>query len=112
METLQELADTLAAFDEASALKLARDEANPFAKVRDKMGDEAAKTLAPAFATAYSPSDLFAILRFHRKMTGVDLLPWLDGSAFSLWMSADGLGFVETHDLAARAWNWLDKQPA
>lgn len=112
METLQELADTLAAFDEAAALKLARDEANPFAKVRAHSGQYDAKALAAAVATAYRSDDVWAALRFHRKMTGIDLMTWFDGLTFALWMDTERLTLSGLDDLKVRAWEWLQKPPA
>lgn len=112
METLQELADTLQSFDEAQALRLARDAANPFDRVKAEAGYDSAKALAAALSAADQFDDVWAILRFHHRMGGRELSGWLcDGPVFGLWISGEpGLEVVDFDDLRDRADAWLNRQ--
>lgn len=112
METLQELADTLQAFDEAQALRLARDTANPFDRVKAEAGFDSAKALATAVSVSKQFDDVWPILRFHKRMGGKDLACWLcDGPVFGLWISGEaGLEVVDFDDLRDRADAWLKQQ--
>lgn len=112
IETLQELADTLQAFDEAQALRLARDAANLFDLVMAEANFDSAKALATAVSVSKQFDDVWPVLAFHQRMGGQNLSYWLcDGPVFGLWISGEpGLEVVDFDDLRDRADAWLKQR--
>jgi len=109
METLQELADTMAAIDEATCLRVLRDAADPFERVRIASGSTSAKALAAAIVAANQIDDVWPVLRFHRSMGGEDLFGYLCGSpVFAPWIQGEpGLEVVDFDSLKEKADAWL-----
>jgi len=112
METLQELADTLATIDEATRLRVLRDAVNPFERVRLAVDSLSAKALAAAIVSAHQFDDVWPVLRFHRKMGGEDLSGFFCGSpVFGPWIQGEpGLEVVDLDGLKAKAEDWLKQQ--
>jgi hypothetical protein len=101
METLQGLAQVLTILNEQASVPVV---ASPF----EAMG-AAGKPVATAFAVAHDIAEVWAALRFYKRMTGSDFTGCLMGCHLRYWQDRDyeinELAFL---DLRERAQDWLE----
>jgi hypothetical protein len=106
METLQGLAQVMTILEARDVEARVAARLAPF----DAMGT-AGKPVAAAFAVAHDIAEVWAALRFHKRMGGGDYTAYLMGCHLRYWQDRDyEIGELAFVDLRGRAQDWLEAQ--
>lgn len=81
----------------------------PFDRLAQR-SQEDAKAVALAFATSHQMTDVWAALRFHRRMSGADLTGYLIGCLFAEWQTGHDrdMSDLAVSELRELAHEWLE----